>query len=124
MQDCLRALQGLWEEKPGQVSVKLCIRQLEKGRIKPSEKGDELSVLPSLLSGRVPRSARPELLSAKNSKLAEEPVLRTKVVLTRCRIASSSQDEALALYSFSRKAPRSVLILSIWPNSLLDTNDV
>ena len=88
MQDRLRAPQGLWEEKPGQVSFNLCIRQLEKGRIKPAEKGDELSVLPSLLSGRVPRSARPELLSAKNSKLAEEPVPRTKVVLTRGRIVT------------------------------------
>ena len=88
MQDRLRAPQGLWEEKPGQVSFKLCIRQLEKGRIKPAEKGDELSVLPSVLSGRVPRSALPELLSAKNSKLAEEPVPRTKVVLTQGRIVT------------------------------------
>ena len=88
MQDCLRAPQGLWEEKLGQVSIKLCIRQLEKGRVNLAEKEDERSVLPSLLSGRVPRSARPELLSAKNSKLAEEPVPRTKVVLTRCRIVT------------------------------------
>ena len=88
MQDRLRAPQGLWEEKLGQVSIKLCIRQLEKGRVKPAEKEDERSVLPSLLSGRVPHSARPELLSAKNSKLAEEPVPRTKVVLTRCRIVT------------------------------------
>lgn len=84
--DCLGALQRLWEEKLGQVSIKLWIRQLEK-RIKPCWKGGHVVTVASRLRRRTPpppKSCSP----AKNSKLAEEPGPSTKVVLRWCGIVT------------------------------------
>lgn len=79
--DCLGALQGLWEEKLGQVSIKLWIRQLEKRRIKPCWKGGHVVTVASWLRRRTPPLLPKSSSPAKNSKLAEEPVPSTKVVL-------------------------------------------
>lgn len=81
------APQGLWEERLGQVSIKLWIGQLEKKRIKPLKGRTKLLLLPALLR-------RENLLSdkscslARNSKLAKRPVHHTKVVLTWWKIVT------------------------------------